>query len=79
MKRTDASLVYGTSSLGEPFLTAIPKQLTKDLIFWLRNRSLSQAKQSVTFIELNHDRFTICYQIDQCHFAYTAESLFPYT
>ena len=27
------SLVYGTSSLGEPLLTAIPKQLTKDPTF----------------------------------------------
>ena len=47
MKRTDSSLVYGTSSLGELLLTAIP----------------------------NHDTLTIWYQIDQCHFAYTSESL----
>ena len=30
------------------------------------------------FLELNHDTLTIWYQIDQCHFAYTAESLVPY-
>ena len=35
MRRSDSSLVYGTSSLGEPLLTAIPKQLMKDPIFWL--------------------------------------------
>ena len=35
MRRSDLSLVYGTSSLGEPLLTAIPKQLMKDPIFWL--------------------------------------------
>ena len=36
-------LVYGTSSLGELLLTAIPKQLTKDLTFWFRNRSCSRS------------------------------------
>ena len=37
------------------------------------------AKQSVMFfLELNHDTLTIWYQIDQCHFAYTAEGLVPY-
>ena len=32
-------LVTGTSSLGELLLTTIPKQLTKDPIFWFRNLS----------------------------------------
>ena len=37
------------------------------------------AKQSVTFLlELNHNTLTIWYQIDQCHFPYTAESLVWY-
>ena len=49
MKRSDSSLVYVTSSLGELMLTAIPKQLTNDPIFWLQNRSCSHSlKQSVT-------------------------------
>ena len=43
MKRRDSSLVYGTSSLGEPLLTAIPKKLMKDPIFWLRNWSCSHS------------------------------------
>ena len=74
-------LIYGTNSLdlGELLLTAIPKQLTKDPIFWFRNRSCNQGKQSVTFfLELNNDTLTIWYQIDQCHLVYTAESLVPY-
>ena len=76
MKRTDSSLVYGTSSLGEPLLTAIPKQLVKDP----KKIGLAViAKQSVMFfLELNHDTLTIWYQIDQCHFAYTVESPVPY-
>ena len=37
------------------------------------------AKQSVTFfLELNHETLTSWCQIDQCHFAYTAESLVRY-
>ena len=36
-------LVYGTSTLGELLLTAIPKQLTKDLTFWFRDRSCSRS------------------------------------
>ena len=37
------------------------------------------AKQRVTFfLEINHDTLKIWNQIDQCHFAYTAESLVPY-
>ena len=36
-------------------------------------------KQSVMFfLEFNHDTLTIWYQIDQCHFAYTTESLVRY-
>ena len=31
------------------------------------------------FLELNHGKLKIWYQIDQCHFAYTAESLAPYS
>ena len=32
-------------------------------------------KQSVIFfLEVNHDTLTIWYKIDQCHYAYTAES-----
>ena len=70
MKRTDSSLVYGTSSLGEPLLKAIPKQLTKDPIYFGCETGLAViAKQSVTFfLELNHDTLTIWYQIDQCYF-----------
>ena len=30
MKKTDSCLAYSTSSLGEPLLTYIPKQLTWD-------------------------------------------------
>ena len=37
------------------------------------------AKQKITFLELNHDTLTIWYQIGQCHFAYTVESLVPYS
>ena len=32
MKRADSSLVYGASSLGETLLTAIPKQLTTNIL-----------------------------------------------
>ena len=74
MKRIDSSLVYSTGSLGELLLTAIPKQLTKDLIFWFRN----QTKSVTFFLELNHENRSIWYQIDQCHFVHTIESLVPY-
>ena len=66
--------------LGEPLLTAIPKQLVKDAIqyFGCKIGLAVMAKQSVIiimfFLELNHDILTIWYQIDQCHFAYTAET-----
>ena len=34
---------------------------------------------SVTFfLELNHEKLTIWYQIVQCHFVHTAQSLVPY-
>ena len=36
-------LVYGTSSLSELLVTAIPKQLTKDPTFWFPNRSCSHS------------------------------------
>ena len=72
MKITALSLVYGTSSLAEPLLTAIPKWLMKDP----KTGLAVIAKQSVMFfLELNHDTLTIWYQIDQCHFAYTVESV----
>ena len=74
MKRIDSSLVYSTGSLGELLLTAIPKQLMKDPIFWFRN----QNKSVMFFLELNHEKLTIWYQIVQCHFVHTAESLVPY-
>ena len=74
MKRIDSSLVYSTGSLGELLLTAIPKQPTKDLIFWFRN----QTKSVTFFLELNHENRSIWYQIDQCHFVHTIESLVPY-
>ena len=71
-----------------PLLTAIPKQLTKHPIFWLPNRSCShkvaffkQRNRELTFVlELDHDTLTgtVWYQIDQCHFGYTTESLVPY-
>ena len=79
MQRTDSSLVYNTNSLSELWLTATPNQLTKGQIFGSETGLAIIAKQSVTFfLELNHDTLTIWYQIDQCHFAYTAESLVPY-
>ena len=62
-----------------PLLTAVPKQLMMDPIFWLRNQScIHSLEESSFFLELNHDTHTIWYQIDQCHFAFTAESLVPY-
>ena len=79
MQRTDSSLVYDTDSLSELLLTATPNQLTKGQIFGSETGLAIIAKQSVTlFLELNHDTLTIWYQIDQCHFVYTAESLVPY-
>ena len=68
-------LVCGTGSPGELLFTAIPKQLTKDLTCWFRNRSHSH---SLAECFLNLDTLTVWYQIDQCHFAYTAERLVPY-
>ena len=59
MKRIDSSLVYSTGSLGELLLTAIPKQLMKDPIFWFWN----QNKSVMFFLELNHEKLTIWYQI----------------
>ena len=79
MQRTESSLVYDTNPLGELLLTAIPNQLTKGQIFGSKTGVAIIAKQSVTFfLELNHDTLTIWYQIDQFHFACTAESLGPY-
>ena len=79
MQRTESSLVYDTNPLGELLLTAIPNQLTKGQIFGSKTGVAIIAKQSVTFfLELNHDTLTIWYQIDQCHFTFTAESLVPY-
>ena len=48
---------YGTTSLGEPLLTAIPKQLVKDPEYFGCKICLAVlAKQSVMFsLELNHD------------------------
>ena len=76
MKRiADSSLVYSTGCLGELLLTAIPKQLMKDPIFWFRNQTKSTSKSVTFFLELNHEKLTIWYQIVQCHFVHTAESL----
>ena len=66
--------VYSTGSLGELLLTAIPKQVTKDPIFWFPN----QTKSVTFFLELNHEKLSIWYQIDQCHFVHTVENLVPY-
>ena len=65
-------------SLGELLLTAIPKQLTKDPIFWFRNQTKSTSKSVTFFLELNNEKLAIWYQIVQCHFVHTAESLVPY-
>jgi len=79
MKRiADSSLVYSTGSLGELLLTAIPKQLMKDPIFWFWNQTKNRSKSVTFFLELNHEKLTIWYQIVQCHFVHTAESLVPY-
>ena len=78
---TDSCLVYGTSSLGELLLTAIPTQPTDEGSNILVPKLVlqSQLSRSVTFfLELNLDTRTIWYQIDQCHFAYAVESLVPY-
>ena len=45
MKRTDSSLVYGTSPVGEPLLKAIP---TKVPIFGCKTGLAVIAKQSVS-------------------------------
>ena len=63
MKRRNSSLVYGTSSLGEPLLTAIPKQLIQ--YFGCKTGLAVIAKQSDMFLELNHDTLTIWYHIGQ--------------
>ena len=79
MKRiADSSLVYSTSSLGELLLTAIPKQLTKDPVFWFRNQTKSTSKSVTFFLELNYAKLTIWYEIVWCHFVHTAKSLVPY-
>ena len=72
MKRIDSSLVYSTGSLGELLFTAIPKELTKDPIFWFRN----QTKSVMFFLELNHEKLTTWYETDQCHFVHTIEAWF---
>ena len=72
MKRIDSSLVYTVFTalallVIKLLLTAIPKQLTKDPIFWFWNQTKS-----------NVEKLSIWYQIDQCHFVHTVESLAPY-
>ena len=56
--------VYSTGSLGELLLTSIP----------IRN----QTKSVTFFLELNHEKLSIWYQMDQCHFVHTIENLVPY-
>ena len=53
-KSTDSSCSYGTSSLGEFLLTATPKQLVKDTIFWF----WSYLSSVTFFLELNHGTLT---------------------
>ena len=71
MKRTDLRLLYihSNTTSDERSNTLVPKPVLQLVI----------DKQSVMFfLEFNHDTLTIWYHIDQCHFAYTAESLVPY-
>ena len=64
-----------------PLLTAFPLATDEGSNILVAKPVCSHrvANQRVTFfLELNHDTLTIWYQIDQCHFAYTAKSLVPY-
>ena len=68
MKRTDSSLVYGTSSLGELLLRATPnKQLTRIQYFGCETGLADIAKQQSVafFLELNHGTFTNKHILDQ--------------